>query len=148
MSKCGYKSNSLNASKPIILCHVVLSFSASFISAILFTDFLNPITFIPFFLIPFLNSIVTSVLGLLINLYYPKLDWNNEEEVVKKSMSVGLSMGVCLLTSLILPVVYFIVGKTWSFGIFSLIGILLEVVLIIIVFIILKNKGTKKFIDL
>ena len=30
MSKCGYKSNSLNASKPIILCHVILSFSASF----------------------------------------------------------------------------------------------------------------------
>ena len=70
------------------------------------------------------------------------------EEVVKKSMSVGLSMGLCLLTSLILPVVYFIVGKTWSFGIFSIFGVLLEVVLIIIVLIILKNNGTKKFIDL
>ena len=131
-----------------ILLNLTLSFPASFISAILFTDFLNPVTFIPFFLIPFLNSIVTSALGLLINLYYPKLDWNNEEEVVKKSMSVGLSMGLCLLTSLILPVVYFIVGKTWSFGIFSIFGVLLEVVLIIIVLIILKNKGTKKFIDL
>lgn len=132
-----------------ILLNVTLCVVAAFFSALLFTDFTNPLTFIPYFIIPALNSIVISILGLIVNLYFPKLNWTSEEEVVKRGMSVLIGMACSFLVSLVLPILYFSIGKnTWDLGTFSIVGIILNVVLIGILSLILKVIGPKKFINL
>lgn len=42
--------------------------------------------------IPLLYVIVSSMIGLLINIFFYKLKWKNEQECVKNSMAVVLSM--------------------------------------------------------
>ena len=61
----------------------------------------------------------TSVLGLLLNLRHPSLDWTNETYVVKQSLSVFLSlfgnMGillVCVVISLLLHMIFTIFNST------------------------------------
>lgn len=129
-----------------ILLNVFIVFVTSFLSAILFTDFNNLLIFIPLFLIPFLSGVVVSIVGLIINLYFPKLDWLTEEEVVKRGMSVLIAMSINFLISLIFPVIYFVFGKdSWNMLIFSIIGIVIEILLIILSSLLLKTKGVEKF---
>lgn len=51
--------------------------------------------------VPMAYVFFISVAGLAINLKFPKYDWTNEQQVVKGSLSVGLSMGVGFLSALI-----------------------------------------------
>jgi len=46
--------------------------------------------------------LLISALGLLINLYFPKLEWNNETEVVKRSLGTFLT-NLCGMLLVILP---------------------------------------------
>lgn len=92
-------------------------------------------------------ALLTSVVGLIINLYLPKLDWVSPTVVVKQSAAVLIEM---LFTFVIigLSIGAFIVFKITNINMF--LGILLAVfiVLLIISYSILNTKGVEKFNEL
>jgi ABC-2 type transport system permease protein len=109
---------------------------------------LTLINFMWTILIPILLAILVSVGGLLINLYFPKLDWTSEVQVVKQSLSSMISI---LMGGILVAVMIFItIGINKVFAITNVnlyLGAiaLLLVLLILLVYTILKTKGEKLF---
>jgi ABC-2 type transport system permease protein len=109
---------------------------------------LTLINFMWTILIPTLLAILVSVGGLLINLYFPKLDWTSEVQVVKQSLSSMISI---LMGGILVAVMIFItIGINKVFAITNVnlyLGAiaLLLVLLILLVYTILKTKGEKLF---
>ena len=96
-------------------------------------------TFIFLYLMPLAYALFSSLGGLLLNLMFPKLDFDNEIRVIKQSLSVFLS----ILIGIIVVVIPF---KLMEINIGSIIVITSVVFLIdIIIFIVLHFYGNKKF---
>lgn len=133
------KNRWINSSLPVknsviynskIAVNLTVLLPAVLVSGILFTIALKPglLNCILIFAAPAVYALFISVLGLYMNLKYPKYDWNNEIEVVKQSMSVGITMGAGALSAFVLIVaaVVFnqyievvIIAATIIFGIFT-----------------------------
>lgn len=92
------------------------------------------------YVLPLVYCVFTSVLGLLINLRMPKLEWTNEAAVVKQSGSVTLTMVIGLTVTLIPMIISFILGSVGAFVIAGLLAIA-SVVLIIVLF----KSGARRF---
>jgi len=109
---------------------------------------LTLINFMWTILIPTLLAILVSVGGLLINLYFPKLDWTSEVQVVKQSLSSMISI---LMGGVLVAVMIFItIGINKVFAITNVnlyLGAiaLLLFLLILLVYTLLKTKGEKLF---
>ena len=93
--------------------------------------------------------LISHLIGILVNLRYPKLDAENSAEVVKQSTSsmvaVFTGMGIMFFT-VFLIIVFMILGintKIVLFG-FTLAFILVDLIL----YLILSKWGTKKFSSL
>lgn len=68
------------------------------------------IKYLPFiFIIPFLIIIMTSIIGLYVNLLYPKFGWESEQEVIKQGMSVLVTMLINMICVIIPALLYFII---------------------------------------
>lgn len=119
---------------------------------LLFASFLFIIAFRPNFLYSFLILgstfgiiLLTSSLGLLINLKYPKMDASNDTEVIKQSMSSMLSV----LSGFII----FIIGLVLVEGLVVFIPLdlllvahfILLIIIAIILYAILMKKGPKAY---
>lgn len=123
------------ASIPIVIATIIISFHVGFI-------------YLPVFLIIFLvSSFIVAVIGLMCNLYYPKLEWETEATPIKQSMSVGLAF-VFNMLALIIPIFsYFILIDylgDFALGI-TLIIYLLEAVLL---YLKLKSLANRLFTEL
>ena len=100
-----------------------------------------------FFLIilSILIPLVSHFIGLIINLKYPKLDWESSSEVVKQStssfVSVTIGMILAIATIIIIPKV---VGKINS-TIILLIALLIYIIINTILYLYLINKSTKEY---
>lgn len=109
---------------------------------------LTLINFMWTILIPTLLAILVSVGGLLINLYFPKLDWTSEVQVVKQSLSSMISI---LMGGVLVAVTIFVtIGINKVFAITNInlyLGViaLLLFLLILLVYALLKTKGEKLF---
>lgn len=109
---------------------------------------LTLINFMWTILIPTLLAILVSVGGLLINLYFPKLDWTSEVQVVKQSLSSMISI---LMGGVLVAVTIFVtIGINKVFAITNVnlyLGViaLLLFLLILLVYALLKTKGEKLF---
>lgn len=109
---------------------------------------LTLINFMWTILIPTLLAILVSVGGLLINLYFPKLDWTSEVQVVKQSLSSMISI---LMGGVLVAVTIFVtIGINKVFAITNVnlyLGViaLLLFLLILLVYTLLKTKGEKLF---
>jgi ABC-2 type transport system permease protein len=68
----------------------IIMLVGSVLTGILFK--VKPLSFVSLILIPQLYLVVTDMMGLYFNLLFPKMDWANEEAVVKRGISVLLSM--------------------------------------------------------
>ena len=90
-----------------ILLNVILTTTASFISSILFGNLSNPVTYLVYFVIPAIVGINTSIIGLIINLLFPKFDFESTEEIVKRGLSHPIAMGISFVVSLIPGFLYF-----------------------------------------
>ena len=113
---------------------------------ILFIRFrISIIEMILLLIISILIPLISHFIGIIINLKYPKLDWENTAEVVKQSTSSFLSVMIGMVILVIIAIVLSkVVGTINSLlillmftGIFLLIDIILYLYLI--------NKGTKEF---
>lgn len=94
-----------------ILVNLTFTIPTSIIGATILTIYfkLNLFQSIYMFLTPIAFSILMAVLGLLINLLFPKLDWDNEVRAIKQSFAAFLS----ILTGMFIPVVLIVIfGNT------------------------------------
>ena len=87
-----------------------------------------------------------AIVGLINNLKYNKLDWKDEQEIVKQGMAVLISMGVAVVPGIILFVVYFTgLMNVLNPFIYLLIACIFMIILDFILVKYLFTKGVKKF---
>ena len=88
---------------------------------------------------------LSSILGLVINLKYPKMNASNDTEVVKQSMSsmvaVFINIGIIIISVIGIFTLYDKLNIYLLLGIHVLIIILVTIVL----YYILMNKGIKEY---
>lgn len=96
-----------------------------------------------------LMSLVTiafqAVLGLIINLKYPKLNASSDTEVVKQSMSSTLSVFIGLGISIILIIIMIKLNKILTIPGQMLISLIIMILITVILYIILMNKTLKEY---
>lgn len=117
-----------------------------FFANILFMIFFNPSLIMNLFIVilSILIPILISIFGLIINLAYPKLHYNNETEVVKQSMSTFISIfGGMGFVALIIAL-YNISLKYFSINI----SITLIIIFISILILVLKHLLLKECVKL
>ncbi|MHB8064500.1 MAG: putative ABC transporter permease subunit [Ruminiclostridium sp.] len=104
-------------------------------------------TVLAIFGVSLLYCLFSPIIGILINLYFPKLEWTTQISVVKQSASVFIAMLAGFLT-VGLPAALFVVLKpvniNFFLGIFSIILLIFNVILIKA----LNNTGVRKFKEL
>ena len=103
---------------------------------------LNAVIFM--YRLPILYAILTSILGLIINLHFPRFDFKNEIYVIKQSIASMISIFVNLILAIIPLAIYFNVKSNMYVQIVSL----SVFILIIISYIYIDKLGTKKFNEL
>ncbi len=103
---------------------------------------LNAVIFM--YILPILYAVLTSILGLIINLHFPRFDFKNEIYVIKQSIASMISIFVNLILAIIPLAIYFNVKSNMYVQIVSL----SVFILIIISYIYIDKLGTKKFNEL
>ncbi|WMJ24413.1 hypothetical protein RBG61_07035 [Paludicola sp. MB14-C6] len=96
------------------------------------------------YLLPAIYAFLISLLGLIVNLHLPLLDWKSEVTVIKQSSSVLVSLivGFLILAAPIGIAVYlYPYGSIMTFGIISLLLVLIT----ILCYRYLMTKGVKQF---
>ena len=127
----------------IILCYIV-EFPFIWLSIIIFELCFkfSFIYFLELIILSVLSIFISSVVGLIINLKYPKLDASNDTEVVKQSMSsmISLFIGFIIFILSTLLLTYF--TKWIGINILIYIHLLLFVILSLILYFILLKFGS------
>lgn len=122
---------------PFILLNVII---ANFIIDI------KPLDSFFMFIIPSLLAFYMGILGLFVNILFPRFDYENETKVVKQSLSVLITMVFGFIGSAIILVPGFFIAFNSSN---SLLGYLIqfgtEIILIAVVAYLLLSIGIKKF---
>ena len=117
--------------------------ATSTLSAILFRNSLDVVTGVALFAIPIIASISMSFVGLMVNLLYPKIEWQNISEVVKS----GLPIFIVNIGGMILNIG--LVGASSSLKLeqTAILAIYAGAYLLLLAvsFIVLKVKGEKLF---
>jgi ABC-2 type transport system permease protein len=121
----------------IIISAIVLSITLKF----------NLLQAVLFAVIPSLMALSISFGGLLINLLFPKLDWVEETQVVKQSLSIGVAMLAAFMLAA-LPVALFYLLPNFSIVTLAIITLLLHLAICITVTILLFTKGKKMWLKL
>ena len=88
--------------------------------------------------------VLNAVLGLLINVYFPKLDWSNPTVVVKQSAAVFIGL-VVTFASIALPIAVFLLLKVENILMFLSFLAIIFLALLFITWNILMTKGVKQF---
>ena len=99
-------------------------------------------------LLSILIPLVSHFIGLIINLKYPKLDWENQAEVVKQSTSsfIAVMLGMVLfITSIV--IISGLIGKVASLVIL-IISVLLYIIIDTVLYLYLINRSVKEFNNL
>ena len=142
----GNPISELTIFKAKILTNLFLTTIIIVVSFPFMLSFLTWTNFWLFLIIPFTASLFSITLGLIINLKFPKINWEREDEVIKQSMASFLSF------ILPIPIMGFgfavYIAVLASFMPLYLFGIVLSLVLILLeLFLIiwLKKRGTKLF---
>ena len=113
---------------------------------ILFIKFkINIIDIILLLVLSILIPLVSHFIGILINLKYPKLDFENSAEVVKQSMSSFLSVMIGLI--LVIVSIFIIVEVIGSISatMILLITTMIYILIDLILYLILSHWGVKSF---
>ncbi|MCQ2968978.1 MAG: ABC transporter permease [Clostridium sp.] len=132
--------------KAKIISNLILTIPTAIISNILFYIALkfDFIYLILNMVITILFSILSAVLGILINIYFPKLDWSNPTVVVKQSAAVFIGL-IVTFASIALPIVAFLALKIENIFMFLNIISVILLCMVLISWNILMTKGIKQF---
>ena len=113
---------------------------------ILFIKFnINPIECILLVLLSIILPLVSHFIGIITNLKYPKLEWENQAEVVKQSTSsfIAVMIGMILMFISIFIIIS-LLGKISSI-IILLIATIIYIIIDLILYSYIKRKGSKLF---
>ncbi len=129
-----------------ILANLVITGVIAIASYPLIISFIQ-VEYLWFYLIvPFIGSIISSTFGLILNLMFPKMQWDNEAVVVKQSLSAMLSLFLPPIILLVPYIIYFTeLNKYYSIHQFMLMNIL-YLVLIELIFALWLNKKGKQYL--
>ncbi|MDD4070530.1 MAG: hypothetical protein PHF05_08815, partial [Candidatus Izemoplasmatales bacterium] len=86
-------------------------------------------------------SFLSSAVGSVVNLHFPKFNFVNETEVVKQSLGAILGMFGTWLIVTINVVLYLVLPETLGFVLLVLINIFVNIALFSLVFYYIKNKS-------
>lgn len=113
---------------------------------ILFIRFrINPLEAILLLVLSVLLPLVSHFIGLITNLKYPKLDWENQAEVVKQSTSSFMAVMIGMILMFVsLFVIMAILGKISSLVVL-LITTGMYIIIDLLLYIYLTKKGSKLF---
>ena len=130
--------------------NLMLSVPASLISIILFAIFV-PVG-VPLMLVMIAYQLISvfsySVLGMLMNLKFPRLKWTNETQAVKQGASLVITMLVDMVVSIIPMVLFFVLmGKIPNFSSIAYLGvvIIIDIALALTLLAVLQKVGRKLF---
>ncbi len=122
----------------------IIMLVGSVLTGILFK--VKPLSFVSLILIPQLYLVVTDMMGLYFNLLFPKMDWANEEAVVKRGISVLLSMltGMALI-GLVIGAYFLFLDEYLVLDVYLLVvaGVLL--LLAVGLYFLIMTNGVKRF---
>lgn len=130
-----------------VLPHVIISLPPTLISSVLLIIASSaPIKYWPFFILTPTAAIVFSAfLGLVINVAFPKFEYDNEAQPVKQSLSVFLVMIIQMLVGVACFVITFILTLL-SFGFIASLAVLLLFCVLSVVFgVILFGPSARKY---
>jgi len=96
-------------------------------------------------LISIVGSVFYAVFGLVINLLFPKMNWDSETIAVKQSMSVIVAMFGGMIFTGVQAYGYILLNNSFSFGLYAGLMILLDLILIIGMWYYLITIGARKF---
>lgn len=99
-------------------------------------------------LVCILSAIFTSLFGLVVNLNFPKLQWDREVIVIKQSISSFLSIMSGPIIGVGIGFLYYLFRAMISISNFILLMMVLMVILIALMWLYLVKKGPKLFIRL
>ncbi len=91
-----------------------------------------------------LYAFLISMTGIIVNLYLPKLEWKSHVEVVKQSASAMISMLIGAI-SVAVPALLYIAIKPASFNTFSVIVALGLLTVNLLLWVVIKTKGVRRF---
>lgn len=90
-------------------------------------------------------AVLNSFLGLVINLYFPKLEWDRDVVVIKNSMSVLISIFLGMGLTAIIGLIGLNLPSSISLFMYAILLLVLGIVISGGLWIFLKTKGTKLF---
>lgn len=138
--------------KDIVISKLALSFvvamPAVIINGIVSVIFLglDIIASIALFLVPTLLVIAFSIIGLFINLKFPKFDYDNPAKVVKQGLSTGLTVLFSFITFMLVSVTSLVLWYLFDVAFIPYVAMLgLAFIVFIIAIIIIKVSGKKAF---
>lgn len=102
-----------------------------------------PELIIPGLIVSFLGILLTSFIGILLELRFPKLNWDNEEKAVKQNMNFMMVMfgSMILSTSAVIIIVLLKLSLWYAFGAIVLIFGGIDIAL----YYVIMNQGQKWF---
>lgn len=120
------------------------------LSIILFIIFfkVSLIFIIELLVISILLILLNGVIGLIINLRYPKLNCNNDTEVVKQSMSSLISTSICFVIFIISIVELIFLYNKININLIILIHLTLLFIINVVLYKLLMRYGPKKYQEL
>lgn len=129
-----------------ILSNVLIGTIGVLIAFPFFAMFVQTEYLVFYFIIPILVNIMGSILGIILNLNFPKMDWDHEDAVVKRSMSamVGLLLPMVIA---IVPFIFYIVTLHFVIPLFQFLWfvVLFFIIFILLLLLWLKYRGEEAF---
>lgn len=144
LKSCPINEKTLFLSK--ILTHLTILEPFIIISSLLLTIFVK-FSFVEFLIIislPTMQNLILASGGLLMNLWFPMLDFDNETKVVKQSLSVLLTMVFGILIAL-LPLGVYYIFKFLSINYIVCISLGIYGIILSTILTVLFTKGIKVF---
>ena len=86
----------------------------------------------------------TALVGILVNLKYPKMDATSDTEVVKQSMSSMIAVFIGMFIAM-LSIGIIVVGSTININLFIILELLVFSIVVFVLWKILKKYGIKRF---
>lgn len=97
------------------------------------------------FLIPFLYVILSALFGLFLGVKMPNLNWTNENTPIKQSASVAVALFGGFLYAALIIAGYFWLSKFLGFAVYMCMFAAITVLLSVLLYRYLKNKGSAAF---
>ncbi|MDD4212621.1 MAG: hypothetical protein PHY42_04415 [Bacilli bacterium] len=133
--------------KAKILVNFVLTVPTMLINAIVVAIVFKPgfVNLVFFIILPLLVNLLMGALGLMINLCFPKLDWDNPLKAVKQGMSVVLTMFISMILMVILGVFFVFISPFLGAQLTFLALIVLLGLALLGMYYLLKSAGVKRY---